>query len=291
MQVAAAGSLRVRGFVLMKLQTETGGNGSDLFLVHGWCLHSGVWDSLLPELERNYRVTRVDLPGHGRSHALSMPTKIESLARMLYEVAPPDAVWLGWSLGALTCLQAAIDLPQNIRALLLVAATPRFISAGDWPHAMPVEQMHNMVSELQRDYRRTVQRFLALQVRGDAAAQATLRQLRKLMSAYPEPTPANLEHGLQLLRESDLRPELARVHLPMLVVMGGYDRLVPVQAGEYLAAAVSGARCTVIPRAAHAPFLSSPAEFMSAVQQFMQTLSSARLSRPSDAEALPDARS
>ncbi len=275
----------MQGFLPVKLQTETGGNGSDLFMVHGWCLHSGVWDSLLPELERCYRVTRVDLPAHGRSHAVPMPAELQSLAHMLYKVAPPDAVWLGWSLGALACLRAAIDFPQNVRALLLVAATPRFISAGDWPHAMPLEQMQNMVSELRQDYQRTVQRFLALQVCGDGAAQAILRRLRKLMSTYAEPSPADLERGLQLLRDSDLRSELAQVHLPVQVVMGGYDRLVPVQAGESLAAAVHGARCTVIPKAAHAPFLSSPAEFLCVVTQFLQALPPARSSSPASKPA------
>ena len=256
----------------MPLHVESSGAGGDLFLVHGWCLHSGVWDALLPELEKSYRVTRVDLPGHGRSREIPMPGTIQSLARELLDVAPPDAVWLGWSLGGLACLRAAVDSPQRIRALVLVCATPRFLSAADWPYAMPLQQLEILVTELRNAYHTSVQRFLALQVRGDSSAQTTLRQLRALLYAHGEPSPADLERGLVLLRDTDLRPELERVQQPTQVIMGGYDRLVPAQAGQAIATAIHGARCTVLPKAAHAPFLSDPASFISVLQRFMQAV-------------------
>ncbi|MDE2234927.1 MAG: pimeloyl-ACP methyl ester esterase BioH [Gammaproteobacteria bacterium] len=256
----------------MRLHVESGGAGSDLFLVHGWCLHSGVWNGLLPQLEKNYRVTCVDLPGHGYSRALPMPGTIQSLARELLDVAPPDAVWLGWSLGGLACLRAAVDNPQRIRALVLVCATPRFLTATDWPHAMPLQQLQNLVDELRNNYRTSVQRFLALQVHEDSSARAMLRQLRALLYAHGEPSPADLERGLMLLRDTDLRPELERVQQPTLAVMGGYDRLVPAQAGQAIAAAIHGAQCMVFPKAAHAPFLSDPTSFISVLQQFMQAV-------------------
>ncbi len=37
-------------------------------MVHGWGLHSGIWDDFVPLLEASFRVTCVDLPGHGRSN-------------------------------------------------------------------------------------------------------------------------------------------------------------------------------------------------------------------------------
>ena len=51
----------------MKLYTETLGAGPDLVLLHGWGLHAGVWESTAAELAKSWRVTLVDLPGHGRS--------------------------------------------------------------------------------------------------------------------------------------------------------------------------------------------------------------------------------
>jgi len=266
----------------LKLHTETTGHGPDLYLVHGWCLHSGVWDSILPEFAHSYRVTCVDLPGHGHSREVPMPTSLAALAQLLVDAAPESAVWLGWSLGGLACARAALDFPVRLRALALVSTTPRFITAADWPHAMPLERLQEMATELRHDYHSTVQRFLALQVRGDNGARATLRQLRKALFAFGEPSPANLERGLMLLRDSDLRTELAHIHIPTLIMTGEHDRLTPPQAGQFLAAVVRGAQYRVIPRTAHAPFLSSPMEFIFALKQFLNNLSAASSAQAGD---------
>ncbi|HVC37993.1 MAG TPA: pimeloyl-ACP methyl ester esterase BioH [Gammaproteobacteria bacterium] len=274
----------------LKLHTEIAGWGTDLFLVHGWALHGGIWSGVLPELAQTYRVTCVDLPGHGLSRDLPMPAMLPELAQQLVEAAPENAVWLGWSLGGLACLRAALDFPGRIRALVLVSTTPCFITAADWPHAMPLEQLQELASELGRDYHKAVQRFLALQVRGDVAERATLRQLRKAVFARGEPRSDDLANGLQLLRASDLRAELAQIHLPTLVVTGEYDRLTPLQAGVVLAAAVGGAQRVVIPKTAHAPFLSRPAEFSAALKQFLRNLPDTTVTQAGDHRRIPAQR-
>lgn len=258
--------------MLLKLHTETSGRGSDLFLVHGWALHSGIWGSVLPELAQAYRITCVDLPGHGLSRDLPMPATLPALARQLVAAAPENAVWLGWSLGGLACLRAALDFPDRLRALVLVSTTPRFLTAADWPHAMPMEQWLEFVAELGRDYHKTVQKFLGLQVREDAAARSVLRRLRAAVRAHGEPRFGDLAQGLRLLRDSDLRAELAQILLPTLVMTGDHDQLAPPQAGVVLAAAISGAQRVVVHKTAHAPFLSRPAEFSAVLKQFLQNL-------------------
>lgn len=243
-----------------------------MFLVHGWALHSGVWNGIVTKLARTFRVTRVDLPGHGLSRELRMPATLAGFAQQLGEIAPKNAVWLGWSLGGLICLRAALDCPGKIRAQVLVSSTPRFVTAEDWPCAMPPEQLQEFVVELGRDYHGTVQRFLALQVRGDEVARGALRWLRTTVFARGEPHPSGLAHGLRLLRDSDLRAELAYITMPTLVMAGDCDRLTPPQAGAALAAAIPGAKLVRLSRTAHAPFLSHPVEFIAALDTFMRKL-------------------
>jgi pimeloyl-[acyl-carrier protein] methyl ester esterase len=57
--------------------------------------------------------------------------------------------------------------------------------------------------------------------------------------------------------------------VPTLVISGQYDRLTPPGAGEALAAAIPGARHWLVPRAAHAPFLSHRDEFAREVDAFL----------------------
>ena len=251
------------------LYIETQGTGPDLVLLHGWGLHGGVWDTLLPRLTADFRVTRVDLPGHGKSHGIPMSAELADVARLVRASVPENAVWLGWSLGGLIALRASLDAPQMMRGLILVATTPRFAAAADWPEAMPPEQLQEFVAGLGEDYRETLLRFLSLQVRGDESARAALRQLRDALFARGEPATDALAAGLELLRVSDLRSELTRLQVPTLVIAGGYDRLTPPGAGKALADAIPGARYALIPKSAHAPFISHPEEFTALVTAFM----------------------
>jgi pimeloyl-[acyl-carrier protein] methyl ester esterase len=249
---------------------ETAGQGPELLLLHGWGLHGGVWDTLMPRLTPHLRVTRLDLPGHGRSRHVPMPPSLTELTLQTLAAVPPGAVVLGWSLGGLVALEAALRMPQRLRGLMLASTTPRFIASEDWPQAMPSEQLREFAEGLTQDHQETLRRFLSLQVRGDGSARASLRQLRDALFAHGEPDTASLATGLEILKDSDLRSKLKNVDLPTLVLAGGHDRLTPVAASEYLAAHIPGARLEVFPQSAHAPFLSHADAFVSAVLGFMR---------------------
>lgn len=254
------------------LYMQTEGQGPDLLLLHGWGLHGGVWDTLVPKLTPHLRVTRLDLPGHGRSREVPMSHSLTELTLQTMAAVPPGAVVLGWSLGGLVALEAALRMPQRMRGLMLVNTTPRFVAAEDWPQAMPPEQLQEFAAGLAQDYQGTLQRFLSLQVRGDEAARASLRQLRDSLFAHGEPDVASLATGLGILRDSDLRSKLKDVSVPTLVLAGGYDRLTPAAAGEYLASHIPGARLELFPKSAHAPFISHAEVFVSAVLEFVRQI-------------------
>ena len=84
----------------MKLGSLTAGSGRSLVLVHGWGMNAGVWEPLLPLLEKEWHVTAIELPGHGESAAPDGGADISAWADALLDTAPGRAVWLGWSLGA-----------------------------------------------------------------------------------------------------------------------------------------------------------------------------------------------
>ena len=251
---------------------ETQGQGPDLLLLHGWGLHGGVWDTLCPKLTPHLRVTRVDLPGHGRSGHVPMPPSLTELTLQTMAAVPPGAAVLGWSLGGLVALEAALRMPQRMRGLILANSTPRFTATEEWPHAMPPEQLKEFADGLALDYQETLRRFLSLQVRGDDAARASLRELRDALFSHGEPDTASLALGLTILKDSDLRRKLRDVSIPTLVLAGGYDRLTPAAASEYTAAHIPGARLEVFPKSAHAPFISHADAFVTAVLEFMHKL-------------------
>jgi pimeloyl-[acyl-carrier protein] methyl ester esterase len=255
----------------MTLYTQTSGSGPDLVLVHGWGLNGGIWDTLAPLLEHGFRVTRVDLPGHGRS-VWQRDEGLDGLARAVLECVPERAAWLGWSLGGLVAARAALAAPARIERLLLVAATPSFVSRPGWPAAMAPGLFEAFARDLERDYLRTLQRFLALQVRGSTAAETVLRELRARLLQHGQPAPEALVAGLEILRATDLRARFADIACPVLLLMGARDTLVPAAASRQAADLLPDARVELIDGAGHAPFLACPALMAGIIKDFLQPM-------------------
>lgn len=249
----------------MKLFSQTEGIGPNIVLLHGWGLHSGIWEDVATALAQHNRVTRIDLPGHGRSTGIELAENLSAVAAQIAAVAPASAVWIGWSLGGLIAMQVALSAPATVRGLVVVAASPRFVRDTDWPHAVEDAVLQQFARSLDEDYAATLGRFLALQVRGSAAAGATLRVLRARVLEQDSPQAATLRTGLKLLRESDLRTRLKDIDCPSRFIFGARDLLAPAAIAEQLTRLMPTARCAVIEGAGHAPFVSHAAQFIELV--------------------------
>ncbi len=255
-----------------QLYSETRGQGRDLVLLHGWGMNAAVWRGLPADLALGHRLTAIELPGHGASPWDPAWQALDDWAEACLAAAPARACWVGWSLGGLVALAAAQRAPQRLSGLVLLTATPRFAQGADWPAAMPAATLARFHDDLLADPAGTLQRFLALQVKGSEAARETLRQLREELAARPAPDSAALALGLDLLRDADLRAGLPDLACPSLWLFGERDTLVPAAVASPIAALLPEARVQVIPRAAHAPFLSHPAATTAALLSFLWEL-------------------
>lgn len=244
----------------MSLWHQTEGSGPALVLLHGWGMHAGIWEPLMPALRERFAVTRVDLPGHGASPPL-VPTDLAGWAEAVLAIAPERASWVGWSLGGLVAQQAALLAMGRVERLGLVASTPCFVQRSDWPTAMPRRVFEQFAGELRQDMAGTIRRFLALQVKGDEGGKGVLRILRSALADRPSASPEGMEGGLGLLLGSDLRPRWPRMAAPR-VLLGQRDTLVPAAVAERLTALRPGVEVDLVPGAAHAPFLSHPESFL-----------------------------
>ena len=74
------------------------------------------------------------------------------------------------------------------------------------------------------------------------------------------------------LAELDLRPELSKVKVPVLVLVGEHDEATPPPMSRELAAGLPQAQLTIIPGCAHVPQLQSPEVFLEAIGDFLPAL-------------------
>ncbi len=251
------------------LYVQSLGQGPELILLHGWGMHSGIWEDVIESLIDHYRVTFLDLPGHGYSRLPEAGHTLRDLSRAVAAVAPPRAAWVGWSLGGLIAQRLAIDAPERVTKLVLVSSSPCFVRRPAWTHGVDYRILHAFAENLSRDYKATLKRFLALEVHGSEHETAQLRILRALVFQHGNPDTAALRDGLAILENEDLRDELTGISCPTLLLMGRRDNLVPASAGTATQQLLPNAQLHIFEQAAHAPFFSHLTDFIGRLRDFL----------------------
>ena len=250
---------------MSSLHIETRGRGdTQVVMLHGWAMSSAVFAPLVERLEDRCTLHLVDLPGHGRSRDSAIPMRLDACARAIAQ-ATPAAIWLGWSLGGLVALHAALTLGRWVRALAMLCASPRFVRGPDWPHAISPEILQQFAVDLRADYRGTLARFLALEALGSDCAQEDLRRLRRDALHDHAPDVRALCDGLDVLEHTDVRAQLPGLRQPNAWIAGRRDRLVPWQAMQWSAQQCGGAFVR-IEGGGHAPFIGHAGEVARALQ-------------------------
>jgi len=245
------------------------GNGPDLVLIHGWAMHGGIFAPLLAELTARFRVHVVDLPGHGHSRE-ETHLEVADCARRI-AAATPRALWVGWSLGGLVALHGALDHAAHVRGVVLIASSPRFVSAPDWPHGVPREVFAAFAADLGQRYREAIERFLALETMGAPNAQAELRDLKQQVFERGEPALPALADGLHALDRVDLRAQLGSLTMPSLWIAGRRDRLVAPATMQWAAEHAPHAHFLEL-NSGHAPFIGHAVEVAQVIDAFAAEL-------------------
>ncbi|MGZ5009458.1 MAG: pimeloyl-ACP methyl ester esterase BioH [Methylobacter sp.] len=253
---------------MTKIYLETFGKGKSIVLVHGWAMHAGIWREFARQLAQNYRVTCIDLPGHGRSEKLD-PFTLERISDELVKAVPEQGCcWLGWSLGATVVLDIADRYPERVSSLVLLAGNPSYKQTGQWP-GMNIHLLDEFAEHLHENCQATLLRFLSLQVKGLPDHKVFLKALKTAVFECDAPDTKTLQGGLEILKQAELRPVLSGLNVPVSVILGGLDTLIPVAVGQKMQQLLPSLELNIIDRAGHVPFLSHSLQTLAIISRFM----------------------
>ncbi len=251
-----------------KLYSETYGSGKPITLVHGWAMHSGIWRDFAQSLAEHYQVTCIDLPAHGRSDRLDQ-FNLENVSDALINALPETpSCWLGWSLGATIVLDIAHRYPERVNSLILVAGNPLFVGSEHWA-GVKSSVLDNFATSLTADCQATLLRFLALQVNGLPNSKQLLKELKAAVMECPPPDNDSLQGGLEILKHTDLRAVLAQLNIPVSVILGDKDTLVPVAVGQQMQQLLTQLELTILNGAGHVAFLSHAQQLQTLICRLM----------------------
>jgi len=254
------------------LAIDSQGTGPDIVCLHGWGMNAAVWSEVVEVLSKNHRVHCVDLPGHGASPWLAQTAYkdwLQQLHDAITRLTDQPFILLGWSLGGLLAMGYAERYPEQVKKMILVAATPCYVQTAGWSSAMQAGVLKQFSAALLKDFETTLMRFLSLQIRGAEHSAETLRELRKRVFARGKPHPEALVSGLAHLAEQDRRASIEHLACPVQLIGGERDTLVPPAAILWQAGVIPDAQAHIVEGAGHAPFLSHTSEFIQCVSEFI----------------------
>lgn len=268
-----------------------GRGGDTVVVVHGFQGNAqGYLAADLLPLARGRVVLFYDQRGGGRSQAvadtarLGIESQVRDLEALRRHFGLGKMLLLGHSGGAAIAARYAIEHPDRVRRMILVAPPP------------PVRAPY--AAEVSRDFTArldsaTWRRLAALQATLPTAADpvrvcreitstvlprayfadpAAYRRMRGDFCAQPpdrlRTQPARLA-AFQRTLPDDWRPALAGITAPVLLIHGAHDAI-PVAASRAWAAALPDARLLVLSRADHLPWIEQPGRFFQAADPFLQ---------------------
>jgi len=252
-----------------RVYVEVAGVGSVVVLIHDGLLHRETWDAQFSAFARTRRVARWDRRGYGLSDQPGVEySSVDDLAQVIRSVSDSPVTLVGCSSGGLVSVRCALDYPELVQALVLVA--PSVPGLEPTKHALtrggPGLPARDAPVEDRIAYWCETDRWLVAPVNVEAR-----RRLRELLEANPH----NLRPKAHLDR-SLVQPVLARlghITVPTLVVAGELDiPEVHAQCGA-VAASVPDARRVVLTGSGHLPRLEVPDAFNATLAGFLSAVS------------------
>ena len=218
----------------------------------------------------------MDLPGFGFSdrpwpYDYTAAGEARGLIRYLETRGIGRAVIVGNSLGGAEAMLVAVERPDLVEALVLVApATPN--GPIPWPaRVLRVPYLGEAVLAM------AARPFVGIGLRYKMYARASRVTDAAIDDAWrPLGVPGTRRAALQAIRvdPSAFRGVESGVRAPTLVLWGDRDRMLPSAEGERLASRIPNARLVILPDAGHLPQRERPDAFAAAVAAFVSGLPS-----------------
>ncbi|MFY0641022.1 MAG: alpha/beta fold hydrolase [Bermanella sp.] len=242
-----------------------------IFCIHGWASNAQVFKPLADLFSEHFHFIAVDLPGFGDSEYQDGDYQLEKLVADLLAVAPDNSSWLGWSLGGMLAVQAALDSPDRIEKIMTLCSNAKFLADKKFKQGVPAPLFNGFMESID-DVRVTLRRFAALTVVGEKKDMLQSLKWLQLNTQVPAPSSETLKSSLELLASIDNQIALKNIPQPCLHMLATDDAIVPHKASQTLNKLNDKHLTSFVPNASHACLVTQPQLVANGILTFMQGL-------------------
>jgi 3-oxoadipate enol-lactonase len=242
------------------------GKGPALFLFHSLLSDRASFDAIVPKLSQSFPVTVPELPGFGASKAVGggLADVADRMAEAVKDAAEGrETIVLGNGYGGFVALQMAIRHPGIASRLILADCGAAFSEEGR-------QAFRNMAAASNAKGLSAITDVAMRRLFAPEFQAQHPDLMRDRREAFLRSDPEVIQAACMALAGLDLRPELGKVSVPVLVLVGEHDEATPPPMSRELAALLPNARQKIIAGCAHVPQLQAPDMFLDAIGDFLR---------------------
>jgi pimeloyl-ACP methyl ester carboxylesterase len=255
-------------------------DGRVLVLIHGSNASLHTWEPWVEQLGTDYRIISLDLPGHGLTGTnpagvYDNACYVKVVDALLTKLAIAKAVIGGNSMGGGVSWMFALAHPEKTEALLLVDAggQPQ-TKSDDLPIGFRLMTMP-VIKELAR--------VIAPRSIFESSIDTTMSVKSKIddrlidryweLNRYPGNREATMKRfGDPGSRDYGAREKLAAIKVPVMIMWGAEDNLIPVSSARWFAEAIPGSKLVIYPKVGHIPMEEVPEQSAADVKAWLAAL-------------------
>ncbi|XP_010915037.2 strigolactone esterase D14 [Elaeis guineensis] len=239
-----------------------GSGGLTLVLGHGYGSSQSVWDYVLPDLIKRYRVVVFDWSfsssieppiDFDTSRYSSYGAFSEDLISLMDDMNLREVIFVGHSMAGMIGCIAAIERPDLFSHLVLVGASPRYLNEEGYEGGMKRSEVDEILSAMESNFQTWAQSFAPPLIGVDHPDS-----IEKFMQDFLRMRPEIALSVGKMVFMSDFRDVLEKVELPCTIVQCTDDIVVPMSVAHYMQSKIKGRVSLEIIKSGHCPPLTAP---------------------------------
>jgi len=257
---------------MQRLHSTISGNGDPLLLIHGMGSASSAWKPLLPHLERDFTLVRIDLPGHGNTVFQSgRPMDPHSLGQYVFNEMSALGFekfhLVGNSLGGWVALEMAVADPARVRSVTGLAPAGLWLNPYNERH--PATALARFLARYTSKLAPTALHFEPARRLGFADVSPRWQEFSYELCLDAVTAMANAQgyypawDGMLMKRFDGKVPE----QLPITIIFGDSDRTLPATTCQERSLAPAHARWIIFADTGHAPMWDSPIDVAAEIRK------------------------
>ncbi len=262
----------------IELYFEDHGSGAPVVLIHGYPLSSRAWDKQVPVLiDDGRRVITYDRRGFGKSSQPTIGYDYDTFAADLQALMEGldlrDVTLVGHSMGTgeVTRYLGSYGSARVAKGVLISPIPPFLLQAGDNPEGLPASMFDGFIQAARADAPAWMKGFLDNFYNFDKF-RGTLVSDQAYQASWNIAASASATAAVACIPtwETDFRADVARLDVPMLVIQGDDDRVLPYpKTGQRLPGMIKDLQMVVIDEGPHAICWTHADQVNAALLKFM----------------------